>query len=220
MIKTKEQEEILKLIGMTLKKRVECYIVGGTAMMFLGLKEATKDIDIVFEKKEHYEEFRKVLLHLGAKETETKIINRQKISSILTLGNAKFDLFFDYLIHFKLSKSIIERVKEVHEFSNLVVRVVSPEDIILFKSIADREGDRIDAYNLIKMVNIEWDVILKEAEEQTKNSEYFFSAFLYNFLIGITTDFKIEIPKGFMNRLKKIAENAMIEAEKKLKRKV
>lgn len=217
-IGVKEQEEIFKLIGRTLKKRVECYVVGGTAMMFLGLKEVTKDIDIVFKEKEAYEEIKKTLINLGAKEPKTKIINPEKVSSVLSLGNARFDLFYDYLISFKLTESIAERVIEAHEFSNLTVKVISPEDIILFKSFANREGDRIDVANLLKKVNINWNVILEEAQEQTKNSEYFFSVYLYDFIMELKEDFRVEVPKDFMRNLKKVSENSLLEAERRLEK--
>jgi len=218
-IGVKEQEEIFSLIGRTIKKRVECYVVGGTAMMFLGLKEVTKDIDIVFREKEAYEEFKKTLLALGAKESEAKVINPEKVSSILTVGNARFDLFYDYLINFKLTENIIERVIESHGFSNLTIKVISPEDIILFKSFANREGDRIDVTNILKKVNINWDIILGEAQNQTRNSNYFFSVFLYDFIMELKEDFKIEVPKDFMKNLKKAAEKSLIKAEEKLKKK-
>ena len=217
-INMKEQEEIFNLIGRALKEKVECFVVGGTAMMFLGLKEVTKDIDIVFQAKKDYETFKSSLINLGAKETKAEIINPEKVSCILSLGNARFDLFLEHLIHFRLTKTVMSRTKEIHEFGNLIVKVVSPEDIILFKSMADREADKIDAAELAKKININWEIILDEAEEQTKDSEFFFSVFLYNFLIGIRDDLKTEIPQEFLKRLKKISENALLEAEKRLKK--
>ena len=217
-INMKEQEEIFNLIGRALKEKVECFVVGGTAMMFLGLKEVTKDIDIVFQARKDYETFKSSLINLGAKDTKAEIINPEKVSCILSLGNARFDLFLEHLIHFRLTGTIISRIREVHEFGNLIVKVVSPEDIILFKSMADREADKIDAAELAKKININWEIILDEAEEQTKDSEFFFSVFLYNFLIGIREDLKTEIPQEFLKRLKKISENALLEAEKRLKK--
>lgn len=217
-IGVKEQEEIFSLIGRTLKKRVECYVVGGTAMMFLGLKEITKDIDIVFKEREDYDNFKKTLIYLGAKEPEAKIINPEKVFSILGLGSARFDLFLEHLINFKLTDSIISRVREVHEFSNLIIEVVSPEDIILFKSFADREGDRIDVINILKKTNINWHILLEEAEEQTKNSEYFFVVFLHDFLAGLREDFKVELPKEFTKELRKLAKKSLLEAERRLKK--
>ena len=217
-INMKEQEEIFNLIGRALKEKVECFVVGGTAMMFLGLKEVTKDIDIVFQARKDYETFKSSLINLGAKDTKAEIINPEKVSCILSLGNARFDLFLEHLIHFRLTKTVMSRTKEIHEFGNLIVKVVSPEDIILFKSMADREADKIDAAELAKKININWEIILDEAEEQTKDSEFFFSVFLYNFLIGIREDLKTEIPQEFLKRLKKISENALLEAEKRLKK--
>ena len=217
-INMKEQEEIFSLIGRALKEKVECFVVGGTAMMFLGLKEVTKDIDIVFQERKDYETFKSSLINLGAKDTKAEIINPKKVSCILSLGNARFDLFLEHLIHFRLTKTVMSRTKEIHEFGNLIVKVVSPEDIILFKSIADREADKIDAAELAKKININWEIILDEAEEQTKDSEFFFSVFFYNFLIGIRDDLKTEIPQEFLKRLKKISENALLEAEKRLKK--
>ncbi len=216
-IGVKEQEDLFNLIGRTLKKRVVGYVVGGTAMIFLNLKEKTKDIDIVFAKRNDYETFKDVLLELGAKQSSFKIINPEKISAILELGEARFDLFFENLIQFRLTASIISRVREAHEFFNLVIKIVSPEDIVLFKSFANRESDRVDVVEILRKINVDWDIILKEAEEQMKNSEYFFPAFLFNFLVEIREDFKIEIPKEFMKRLEKIAERCYIEAEKRLK---
>ncbi|MBI2452473.1 nucleotidyltransferase [Candidatus Pacearchaeota archaeon] len=218
-IDMKEQEDLFNLIGKTLKKKVECYVVGGTAMMFLNLKKTTKDIDIVFKETEDYETFRETLISLGAKESKFKIENRQKVSSMLDLGEARFDLFLDYLIYFKLTPTIIFRVREVHEFFNMIVKVVSPEDIILFKSMADRESDRIDVSDIIKKMNLNWSVILEETELQTKNSEYFFSAFLYNFLLGLKEDFKTEIPREFTKKLEKLTEKVLIATRERLKSK-
>lgn len=215
-ISIKEQEDMLNLIGKTLKRKVECFAVGGTAMMFLGLKEITKDIDLLFKTKKDYENFKDILLKLGARETEATIINPEKVSCILSLGSARFDLFLEHLIHFKLTETIISRTKEIHEFGNLVIKAVSPEDIILFKSMADREADRVDVAEIIKKAVVSWGIILEEAEEQTKGSKFFFSAFLYNFLVGVKEDLKADIPKDFMKTLKEASEKAILKAEKML----
>lgn len=216
---SKEQADLFFLIGRTLRKKVKCYAVGGTAMMFLGLKETTKDIDLVFESEEDYNNFQGVLISLGAKEPVTRIVMREKVSSILSLKEARFDLFLKDLIHFKLSGGVISRIKEVHEFENLLVNIISPEDIILFKSMADREADRIDVANLIKSKNIEWEFMIKEAEAQTIGSDFFFIVFLYNFLLGVKEDLESDIPKEFLERLRVLSEKALLEAEKKMKNK-
>ena len=48
MIDLKQQEELFKVIGERLKKKIECYVIGGSAMMYYGIKANTKDVDLVF----------------------------------------------------------------------------------------------------------------------------------------------------------------------------
>jgi hypothetical protein len=55
MIGTKDQEELLRLISDYISCDLVCTAVGGTAMMFLGYKSATKDIDLVFKKRDHFD---------------------------------------------------------------------------------------------------------------------------------------------------------------------
>ena len=42
-----EVNELLDLLGRILKQRVEALLIGGAVMLELGLKDATKDIDLV-----------------------------------------------------------------------------------------------------------------------------------------------------------------------------
>ena len=82
--------------------------------------------------------------------------------------------------------------------------------------MADRASDRVDASDIIRKLNVNWIQVLEEAELQTKNSEYFFSTFLYNFLIGLKEDFKADIPRDFMAKLEKITEKSLLEAKERL----
>ena len=52
MISLEDQESLLQNIAKRLKKKITIYCVGGTAMMFLDLKEATLDIDLVFSNED------------------------------------------------------------------------------------------------------------------------------------------------------------------------
>lgn len=214
----KEQKDLFSLIGRTLEKKIECYVVGGTAMMFLNLKQTTKDIDIVFVTKQDYNEFKETLKKLGAKEAEKKVINPEKEWTILDFGDIRFDLFLEDLINFKLTETIQNRIVEVHEFGNFIIKVISPEDIIFFKSMTNRQTDRVDVADIIKKVNVNWNLVLEESEEQMKYSEYVFPAFVYNFLIETKEDFDIEIPKDFLKKLEKIVKKGLIEARDRLKR--
>ena len=56
----------------------------------------------------------------------------------------------------------------MHEFGNLIIKTISPEDIISLKCATEREKDRNDAASLIEKFNIDWEVIIKESIHQTE----------------------------------------------------
>jgi len=219
MIDFERQIEIFKLIGKSLKESVECYAIGGTAMLFLGLKDSTKDVDLVFEKKEERNLIKKVLEKIGLKESNDIEIYRHsetiKESPILLEGHEfRFDLFLKDIISFKLSPGIKERVKERHEFDNFKIMVVSPEDILLLKSATDRRGDVLDAKKIIETFNIDWDIVIKECEWQTEHGRKIFSLFLFDFLEELE-EIGADVPKNVKRRVRDIGERKMIELLKK-----
>ena len=48
MINTQDQDQLFSLVANYLKSNLTCIAIGGTAMMFLGYKNTTKDIDLIF----------------------------------------------------------------------------------------------------------------------------------------------------------------------------
>ncbi len=57
MITYNDQMNIFKLISKDIKIDIVCYAFGGTAMMFFGYKDDTKDIDLLFEDDSSRNEF-------------------------------------------------------------------------------------------------------------------------------------------------------------------
>ena len=57
MISIEEQQKLMLAIAKKLNSRINIYAIGGTAMMFLGLKDTTLDIDLVFENEKDREIF-------------------------------------------------------------------------------------------------------------------------------------------------------------------
>ena len=129
----------------------------------------------------------------------------------LQMQDTRIDLFFKKVICFWITDSILNRVKEVHTFDNLIIKVISPEDIILLKCATEREKDRYDALELIKIFNIKWDIIIKESVKQAELGESIFPLFLHNFLLELKEDFKVEIPSNVIKELRKISEKEMIK---------
>jgi len=223
MVKINEQTQLFEIIGAELEEKIECYVIGGSAMMFYGAKEDTKDVDLVFLKNKDLEKVKKILEKINFKDKKelVKIFRRyedKKNRPIMMVGKEgeRVDLFFKEIITFEMSNSIVKRVTETHEFNNLLVKVVSPEDIILLKCATEREKDRFDALSLIEKFNINWNVIIEEAVNQTRLESYLFPVYLYDFLEELKEDFKAEIPKEVLKEIRKISEDLLV---KKLKRK-
>ena len=95
----------------------------------------------------------------------------------------RFDLFNRTLISLKFSDGMVNRAKVVYQYGNLIVNVVSPEDIIILKCVTERAGDRLDAGNIIKNTNVNWDILLEESKNQMKLVSDVIPLNLYQFLL-------------------------------------
>ncbi|MFH1592851.1 MAG: nucleotidyltransferase [Candidatus Woesearchaeota archaeon] len=218
MVTLDEQINLLKTIGADLERKIEALVIGGSAMMFLGAKTETKDIDLVLMREEDFLLIKKILKKNGFTEKRLRIIRgdyEPKINPTFLEGmNTRFDLFFKEVVCIKITESILERVKEVHQFGKLVVKVLSPEDIILMKCTTERTGDRDDGKSLVEKFKINWDIILEESLRQTKIGDSVFPVFLYDFLVELKEDLKVDIPKDVILKIMKIAEEEIIKAKK------
>ncbi|MFA4819780.1 MAG: nucleotidyltransferase [Candidatus Aenigmatarchaeota archaeon] len=206
-----EQQELFKLIGRQLKKRVECYVIGGSAMLFYGFKTVTKDIDLVFTSEEERRRFTAVLKEMGFAHRRYSDYTAENAAVLMERKEARFDLFLAEIITTVLSPGMISRIKEKHEFSNLVVNVVSPEDIIVLKCATDRAGDRKDAADIIGSMEISWDTILEEARWQAANGKKAFVIFLFDFVEDLRYDYKAIIPRSFTKNLMKEYKEQLIK---------
>lgn len=171
MINIEEQEKMLLAISMAIKHKVIAYAIGGTAMMFYGLKGATKDIDIVFETEKDMAKFKEAALKAGYEGMDPIIVYKQKKNKpdMVKAGKARIDLFLNDIILFRFSEGMKERAKKAYQFGdNLILKSADPHDIIVLKCATDREKDIDDAISIIKNVRIDWGVIIKEAENQIR----------------------------------------------------
>lgn len=228
MIDYNEQSKLFETIGNILKRKVEVYLIGGSAMLFYNAKKATKDIDIVTTSKPDFNELIEALTKIGFYEKPPFIhlkyneINIDK-PKFFILNEWRIDVFLNKIVCFVLTESMKSRVTQSHEYNNLIVKVISPEDIILLKCATEREGDRIDAKELISNYNINWYTIIDEAGHQSKIGEDLFVIYLYDFLGELKEDLKADIPLKVIREIRLIGEKAMIrlikEKEQRRKRK-
>ncbi len=218
MISVERKQRLLLNISKEIKKPVTTYAVGGTAMMFLGLKEATLDIDLVFSDVESKETFRKAAEALGYRKMDAiKIYGaKHNVPDMLTLGDERFDLFVVDVIDFAFSENMRARAVDTHQFGDtLILKIANPHDIILMKCATDRLKDKDDANAIIRNTTIDWDVIIKEAQHQVTlgRTDAIFN--LGEFLEELQKDLKDKIPNAIVDKLWSLVEK---QAEDKVNR--
>ena len=216
MISIDEQQKLLINISKRLKKKIIVYAIGGTAMMFLGFKESTLDIDLVFGNEKDREAFKEAVKSLGFQEMDSVIAYGGKKNSpqMLKLGDERFDLFVLEVISSVFSKQMMERATQLHQFGDtLFVRIADPHDIILMKCATDKLKDKDDARKIIESVKINWDITFKEAENQIKLGKERAAFDLGLFLEYIKLNMNLNIPQNILNKLFKVVEKQAKDKE-------
>jgi len=220
MINLEQQNELFKLIGEILKNKLECYVIGGSAMMYYGMKGNTKDIDLVFEHEKDREKIIQILKSLGYNERGIKVVSviypkKKNTPILLERDDSRVDLFVNKIISTVLSDSMKDRINSIYEYGNFIIKVLAPEDLIITKCATERAGDRLDAVEIMKRAKIDWEVIIKESVFQAEVTPYLFPVFLFDFLYELKEDLKADVPKKVLDEIRKISEDLL---EKKLKK--
>lgn len=181
MISKEDQDTLLQLVSRYLKKDVVCYAFGGNAMMYYGYKNATKDIDIIFESEKEKDAFIDAIMQLGYKQINMTGVYIQTLCKerhkplMFTRGDERFDLYVGKIFQTQLSKIMKQRAVARHDYVNansLLVYVLSKEDIVFLKSITQREKDFDDIRTIIeKESHFSWDVVIDEAVFQSQHGD-------------------------------------------------
>ncbi|HLC75098.1 MAG TPA: DUF6036 family nucleotidyltransferase [Candidatus Nanoarchaeia archaeon] len=209
MITIEQQQKLLLNVSRRLTRKITSYAIGGTAMMFLGFKDATLDIDLVFENEKDRAVFKEAVKSLGYLEMDAiKIYGaKRNTPEMLKLDDERFDLFVVEVIDFIFSENMRQRAEQIHQFEhNLVLKIANPHDIILMKCATDRIKDKDDARRIINSTKINWDIIIDEAKKQMelgKDRAVFDLGF---FLEELKTKMNIDIPQEVLDKLFSIVE--------------
>ncbi len=154
-----------------LKAKVDLYVIGGAVLLYHGLKPATKDIDIVVDTEKEFRSLEKALKESGF---ELKIpgleYKHMDLNQIFVKGDMRIDLFQRTVCsRFFLSDSMKKRAIKVLDQKDITVNLCSKEDIFLFKTMTDREGDIEDCIALSQR-GLEWESIVSELRNQAKET--------------------------------------------------
>lgn len=152
-------------------KKIKLFVIGGAVLLYYGIKPATKDIDLVVESREEFVEFERALkkmcftIRLPSAQYHHMDINR-----IFERQDFRIDLFHKTVCKgFSLSKDMIERAEEIISLNNIKLFLCSNEDVFLFKTMTEREGDLEDCISLAKR-GLSWETVFKELNHQIEHS--------------------------------------------------
>lgn len=181
MITRIDQDEVFKTISRNLKTDVTAYAFGGTAMMFYGYKEETKDIDLLFEDEKQRTEFIRAIELIGYSETSPiKIYIPEKLRDphrpkMFKLDDERFDLFVNKIFKTLLSQRMKNDVYAVHEYkenNTLTIKVLRTEIIVMLKAVTERDRDFEDILTIIKQdKTFNWDYFLDEVLWQSAHGD-------------------------------------------------
>jgi len=203
------QQSLLLAIAQKLTKPITVYAIGGTAMMFHGLKDTTLDVDLVFENTESRDVFKTALLALGYKKMDSVLVYGKKKNhpEMFTLGKERFDLFVGDVIDFVFSKQMQERAAATHQFEKtLMLKIADPHDIILMKCATDRLKDKDDARKIIESRPITWNILIEEAKNQVILGRETAVFDLGDFLEHLKNQMQVTIPTDVLDTLFKFVE--------------
>jgi len=170
MSKRKTYEEptltaTLRAIAEHLEEETDAYLIAGGAMMFYGLKTSTKDIDIVFTGTETLNSFIEAAKKAGLRLDETllKEYRNMGASAIMTADSGlQLDLFNQTVCSaLTVKDTVIARTRRHTDIGKLHINLMSPEDIVLFKGITEREADLEDIRTLTQ-TGIDWKTVEEE----------------------------------------------------------
>ncbi|MCK5107850.1 MAG: hypothetical protein KAQ83_03925 [Nanoarchaeota archaeon] len=164
--------ELFKEMGEIIDSPINIFVIGGAVLLYQGLKPVTKDIDIVVETKLEFLNLQKFLKKIDFKtEIPGKDYNHMNLSQIFKRDDFRIDLFQKNVCGgFSLSDGMIKRGNLILDLNNLKVFLVSNEDIFLFKTMTEREGDLEDCISLAKG-GLNWDIVLEELQNQINLSK-------------------------------------------------
>ena len=167
----KQIEDVFKEIDENLTNKVNVYVIGGAALLFEGLKPATKDIDLILKNENEFKIFNKTLIAINFKEEKSSALyKKMELNKIMVREDYRIDTFLKEVCKkFVLSNDMIKRSDEVFSLKNISVNKCSNEDIFLFKSMTERPGDLEDCIELVKK-GLDWNEIKDELINQIKTN--------------------------------------------------
>lgn len=159
-------------IGEAIDDRLEVFLIGGGAVAFRDLKDTTKDIDLVVRSGSDFGQLRGTLHTLGYEDVQSPSQAYEELGAQTILENedgCRMDLFNQQVVDKLIfSDGIRTRTERDIKTGNLTIRLVSSEDIFLFKAVAGRTDDIDDMFTLAQ-TGLDFDIVERESCDSKRN---------------------------------------------------
>jgi hypothetical protein len=201
-------------VASKITKPVTIFIIGGGGLAFYGLKNATKDIDVILRNLNEFRILTKALKDLKYNTPSPHIITKayreMQANEILENKDGfRWDIFIRQVCNaLTLSTAMKSRATKLYTKGFLKVFLASKEDIFLFKGITEREAD-LDDMRLLAESGPDWNIINQECQDQSTSTGRLWENALYQKLIDLKEKHHIESP--IEKPLRKRAEEKLIE---------
>jgi len=184
------------------------YLIGGGAMSVRDLKSATKDIDLVIANSDAYGQLWTVLMDLGYAEVQSLDDDYQALGATCCVENedgCRLDIFNQQVANkLVLTDGMRARSEAFLDTDLLTIRLVSNEDIFLFKAIAGRDDD-IEDMNMLVQTGLDFDVVEAELEAQIDRlGDDQFVTFANEALADLDAQYGVTTPIG--DRIQELTE--------------
>jgi hypothetical protein len=207
------QQEFDRLASKT-SQPVTLFLIGGGGLAFYGLKDATKDIDVIVDNQEELKTLTTALKSLNYKNPDSAVITRahgrMQANEILESEDGfRWDIFVRKVCNaLTFSEEMKSRAKQLLTKGKLEIQLASKEDLFLFKGVTEREAD-LDDMRLLAESGLDWNIVRQECQKQSTISGVPWEDALYQNLIDLKEKHHIESP--IEKQLRTAAATKLIE---------
>ncbi len=188
----------LEELGDTLQEKVDAYLLGGGNLILRGLKDSTKDFDVVVDDRATLSRLVEALQKLGYDERRDLEEVYEQLDPSIVLekqGFPRWDIFVQTIAGaLELTPAMKQRSDRTKIIGQLSLHLLSLEDIFLLKSITDREGDLEDNALIAQQGSIDWQQIFQEIQTQDDVTDRYFSFSVLDTLDLLEDRYNIETP--------------------------
>jgi len=208
--------EELDLLASKITVQIRLFIIGGLGLINFGLKEATKDVDVVVQSRRELYALTRGLRSLGYGPLSPSLISRpyKKMEASRILENNdgfRWDIFLNQISGaLVFSKGMASRSTSFYGKGPLKASLASKEDLFLLKGITEREAD-LDDMRLLAETGLDWRTIEQECKNQSTSSGRLWENALLQNLIDLRERHNIRSP--IEQTLQKVVEERLSEDE-------